>query len=160
MKLRKTAAALMMATGLAIVPAAAQQTERPVNGQRTHRFARAKFGPRMLDRFATALNLNEAQKAAAQQSLQDSKKQAEPIMAQMKQNRQEMEAAVKANNLSGISAAAARQGQLTAQTSEIRGKGMANFYAQLTPEQRTKLDQLKTQRNGRWHRGAGPAVTQ
>jgi periplasmic protein CpxP/Spy len=160
MKLKNTAAALIMATGLAIVPVAAQHTERPANGQRSHHFDRAKFGPRMLDRFATALNLNEAQKAAALQSMQDAKKQAEPVAAQMKQNRQEMEAAVKANNLSGISAAAARQGQLTAQISEIRAKGMANFYAQLTPEQRTKLDQLKAQRNGRGHRGAGPVVTQ
>jgi Spy/CpxP family protein refolding chaperone len=160
MKLKKTAAVLMVATGLAIVPVMAQQAERPPNGNRSHQFDRAKFGPRMLDRIATRLNLNEAQKAAALQSMQDAKKQAEPIVAQMKQNRQEMDVAVKANNLSGISAAAARHGQLTAQMSEIRAKGMANFYAQLTPEQRTQLDQLKTQRKGRWHRGVEPAVAQ
>lgn len=156
MNLRTKAAALTLAAAVAIIPAAAQHDG--ADRQHAHQAGSAherQFGQRMLDRAAVALSLTDAQKTAAQQIMADAKAQAEPIRAQLKQNRQDMQTAVKANNTGSISQLAARQGQLAGQLAEIHAKAMASFYSQLTPEQKTKADQLKhgwqARGAGRWH---------
>lgn len=108
-----------------------------------------------LNHISSALSLTDAQKATAQELFTATKTQAEPLMQQMKQNRTDMQAAIKSNNTAQISALAARQGQLSGQLAELHGKAMASFYAQLTPEQRVKADELHSHLEGRMHRRFG-----
>ena len=61
----------------------------------------------------------------------------------MKQNRQAFAAAVKANDTAQIQTLAGQQGNLMGQVAAIRGASMARFYSTLTPDQRTKADQIQ-----------------
>lgn len=141
MKIRQTAAAVLLAAGLAVVPAAAQGPGRgpmghggPVGhdgpmGHGGHR------GGMMLH----GLDLTEAQKERVKQIHEDARSQSKPVAEQMKQVREELHEAVKANNTGVIGTLAARQGQLTGQMTEIHARAMAAVHAQLTPEQKQKL---------------------
>ena len=61
----------------------------------------------------------------------------------MRTARQAMGTAVTANDAAGIDKAAATIGSLTTQTAAAHGKADAAFYQILTPEQRTKLAQMR-----------------
>ena len=63
----------------------------------------------------------------------------------MRQNREALHAAVKANNTSEIERLSSQQGELHGKALAIRSEAMAKFYAILTPEQRTKWDQIHQQ---------------
>lgn len=147
MNIKKTIAAAALAVGLTTVGFAAQ------TGPHGASFARHGMGGplqgRMLERAATALSLTDTQKEFAKQLAADTKKQAEPIVTELRQNRQELASAVKANNTGAITTLTQRQGELTAQVSALHAKAMASFYAQLTPEQRAKADQMHSQRKER-----------
>src|SRR4051812_15054858 len=96
MNLRSKLAAIALATGIAIIPATAQH-------QRANAGQQGEFGQRMLDRAVTVLSLTEAQKAATAQIMADAKAKAEPLRAQLKQTREDLHAATKANNTDNIS---------------------------------------------------------
>ena len=140
MNLKKTITTAALAVGLA-----------------TASFAAAQDGPRgrghhrggMLARAGAALNLTDTQKEFAKQLHADTRKQAEPIMAELRKNRQDLAAAVKANNTGAITTLTQREGDLTAQLSALRAKSMASFYAQLTPEQRAKADEMHSRMKDR-----------
>lgn len=158
MNIMKTAAAVVLAAGLITIPLAAQRAQHGGSD-----FAGSWHGKRLLGHMAAELNLTDAQKAAAKQLMADSKRQAEPVVEQMKQNRTAMETAVKANNSSQIAQLAAQQGQLAGQLAEIRAKGMAAFHAQLTPEQQAKAEELRQKRGDRmekWRNRRGPQADQ
>jgi len=104
----------------------------------------------MFGRAAEALSLTDAQKQFAKQLMQDTRTQAKPIHDQLRQNRQELEAAVKSNNTAQITQLTERQATLRGQIAALRAKSMASFYAQLTPEQKAKAEEVKAQRQQRF----------
>jgi Spy/CpxP family protein refolding chaperone len=53
-----------------------------------------------------------------------------------------LSAALKANDTAAIERLSAKQGQLRGQLTAARTEAMAKFYQTLTPEQKTKADQL------------------
>jgi Spy/CpxP family protein refolding chaperone len=112
----------------------------------------------MIDHFASVLDLTDAQKQAAKTIFSDAKAQAEPIVGQLKQGHEAMSAAVKANKSDAeINDLAARQGVLLGQLAAIHAKGMARFYAQLTPEQKTKADAIHDRMKSRFMNRFGSA---
>jgi Spy/CpxP family protein refolding chaperone len=132
------AAGMALAAGLTFA-----QTTAPAQpaqlGQAKHHVAR---GMRM-GRIAQALNLTDAQKQQAKGIFQQAHQSAQPLVQQLKQNREALAAAVKADNSAQIQQLSATQGQLRGQMTAIRTEAMAKFYSTvLTPDQRTKLDQM------------------
>ena len=108
----------------------------------------------MFDRMATKLNLTDDQKQQARSIMQSARESAQPITQQLKQNRQALRDAVKAGKSDAdIDQLAASTGTLTGQATAIRTKAFAKVYALLTPEQRTKADQLGG--HGMFMRGHG-----
>jgi Spy/CpxP family protein refolding chaperone len=96
-----------------------------------------------------ALNLTTAQKQQAKTIFGDARQKAEPIRQEMRQNREALYAAVKANNTSQIERLSSHQGELQGKALAIRSEARAKFYAILTPEQRTKADQMHQQMQSR-----------
>jgi len=94
-------------------------------------------------RLMQALNLTPAQKQQARAIFQQAKQSAQPIRQQLQQNREAFAAAVKANDTAQIQALASQQGTLAGQVAAIRGESMAKFYSTLTPDQKTKADQIQ-----------------
>ena len=90
-----------------------------------------------------ALNLTDAQKQQAKTIFQQAHQNAQPIAAQLQQNRDALAAAVKANQTAQIQALATAQGNLRGQVLTIRAGALAQFYQILTPDQRTKADQVQ-----------------
>jgi Spy/CpxP family protein refolding chaperone len=91
-----------------------------------------------------ALNLTTAQSQQAKTIFGDAKQKAEPIRQEMRQNLDALYAAEKTDNTSQIERLASRQGELQGKALAIRSEAMAKFYAILTPEQRTKADQMRS----------------
>jgi Spy/CpxP family protein refolding chaperone len=94
------------------------------------------------DRIARILNLTEAQRAQLASELQAARASARPIHGQLKQLRQQMFQAVRANDTAAIRQLSAKQGALEGQLSAMSHDEFAKIYSQLTPEQRAKADQL------------------
>ena len=99
--------------------------------------------PRIRRRVMQVLNLTGAQKQQAKAIFQQSRQNAQPIAQQLKQNREALSAAVKANDTAQIQQLSGQQGNLRGQMLAIRSGAMAKFYATLTPEQRTKAEQVQ-----------------
>ena len=94
------------------------------------------------DRIARFLNLTGAQKAQFASEWQATRASARPIHGQLKQLRQQMFQAVRANDTAAIGQLSAKEGALEGQLSAMRHEQFAKIYGQLTPEQRAKADQL------------------
>lgn len=101
-------------------------------------------GPRNpIAMLATALNLSDSQKAAAQTIFDQARQDAQPVADQLKQEHQAIAAAVKAQKSDAeLSDLAASQGKLMGQMAAIHLKAFSHVYALLTPEQRDKADQM------------------
>jgi Spy/CpxP family protein refolding chaperone len=143
MKIRNTLTAAALAIGLSAVPTFAQP------GPGRHHMRGGEFASAFHGRMAQALNLTDAQKELANQLRADTKAQAEPIVTELRQVRQELAAAVKANDTGAIQNLTTRQGNLQGQLAAIHANSMAKLYAQLTPEQKAKAEELRTQRQER-----------
>ena len=105
------------------------------------------------DRIAQFLNLSVDQKAQFASELQAARAAAGPIHRRLKQVRQEMFQATRANDTARIRQISARQGALEGRLSAMRHDAFAKMYSQLTPEQRAKADQLPARmREMRQHR--------
>ena len=104
---------------------------------------RPGLGANLRQRVIKNLNLTDAQKAQAKTIFQQAKQTAAPFQAKLKQDRQDMVAAVKSNDASKIQGLSSDAGTLQGQLMAIRVTAMAQFYAILTPEQQTKLDQMQ-----------------
>ena len=115
----------------------------------------------MVDRLAARLHLTAAQKQQARSIFAAARKSAQPVRAQIRQNKQALTEAVKSNSQADIDRISNSMAPLLAQASAIRSKAFAQFYATLTPDQKSKVDQRFSQRaSGRrnWqgrHRNAG-----
>jgi Spy/CpxP family protein refolding chaperone len=95
------------------------------------------------------LNLTDAQKAQAKTVFQQERQSVQPLMQQLKTNREALAAAVKANDTARIDALAKEQGILHGQLLAARTEAMAKVYATLTPEQKAKADALRQQQHDR-----------
>jgi Spy/CpxP family protein refolding chaperone len=94
---------------------------------------------------AKELNLTEKQKADAKTTFEQAREKSRPYMEQLRQDRQAMREAVKANDTERIRSLAAKEGKTRGEIAAIRAEAHAKFYSTLTPEQRTKADQLHEQ---------------
>jgi Spy/CpxP family protein refolding chaperone len=99
-----------------------------------------------LDHVAAVLNLTEDQKAQVKTIFQTSFAQAKPLFPQLRDNRQAIEQLVKSGSTENfdpqLQTLANTQATLTSQMTVIHAKGMAQVWNLLTPDQRTKADQL------------------
>ena len=109
------------------------------------------FGPghfrhdpdRFLEFVGAFLDLTDTQKQFAKTLMTGAKAEAEPVVTQLKQSRASMEEAIKANKSDAeIGDIATKSGVLIGQLAAIHSKAMAKFYAQLTSEQKTKVDRF------------------
>lgn len=96
-----------------------------------------------------ALDLTPQQRESAKTIFSDARQKAEPIRLAMRQNREALDAAVKANDTAQIERLATHQGELQGKALAIRSEARAKFYAMLTPEQRTKADQMHEEMRSR-----------
>lgn len=139
MKLFQLAAVTALAAGMALAQTPASGTEP---APRKAPFAHPGCGHQEM---MQALNLTAEQKENAKTIFADARQKAEPIRQAIRQNREALYAAVKANDTSQIERLSAHQGELQGKVVAIRSEARARFYAILTPEQRTKADQMHQQ---------------
>jgi Spy/CpxP family protein refolding chaperone len=96
----------------------------------------------MLDRLSAKLNLTDAQKQQAQSIFSAAQLSAKPVRAQLRQERQALQAAVKSGAPdTQIDQLSNQMGPLMAQATAIHSKAFSKFYSILTPDQRTQLGQ-------------------
>ena len=100
------------------------------------------FRQRMHQRMMQQLNLTPAQRDQAKSIFQQARQTAEPYRRQLRENREAMAIAVKANDGARIQKLAAERGRLEGQVMAIRSEAAAKFYATLTPAQRATADQM------------------
>jgi Spy/CpxP family protein refolding chaperone len=110
----------------------------------------------MFDRFATKLNLTDDQKVQAQSILKSSRESSHSVAQQLRQSRLALREAVKTGKSDAeIDQLSANVGQFTGQMTAIRTKAFAKVYALLTPEQRTKAEQMTGHARGMFMGGHG-----
>jgi Spy/CpxP family protein refolding chaperone len=106
---------------------------------------------RFLEFVSAFLDSTDTQKQFAKTLMADAKAEAEPVVAQLKQSRTSMEEAIKANKSDAeIGDIATKSGVLVGQLAAIHSKAMAKFYAQLTPEQKTKANRFHDRMQARF----------
>jgi Spy/CpxP family protein refolding chaperone len=115
-----------------------------------------------LDKLATLLNLTPDQKTQIAGIFQNSFTQAQPLMTQMRTNRQAIEQLVKSGSAENFDAQiqplAATQASLTSQLTVIHAKAMAQVWNLLNPDQRTKAEQLHELMGPGLMGGGGPGM--
>jgi len=130
------AAVTALAAGMALAQAPAAGTQP---GPQKTPFRHPVFDH---EQMAQSLNLSAAQKQQAKTIFDESRQKAQPIREEMRQNREALHAAVKANNTSEIHRLSSHLGELQGKVMAIRSEANAKFYAILSPEQRTKWDEM------------------
>jgi Spy/CpxP family protein refolding chaperone len=111
-------------------------------------------GGAMGEVMAGYLGLTDAQKTQIKAIHQDARTQAQPIRQQLRQNHQDLRAAIKTGG--PVESLAAAQGNLIGQLTAIRAKSQEQVRKVLTAEQLAKLDQLQAKRG---NRRFGPKAT-
>ncbi len=94
-------------------------------------------------RTARQLGLTDTQKSQMKTIRQQARTSVEPVAEKLRQNRQTLQAAVKAGDVSQIQALSKTQGELRGQALAIRQQARSQIYAGLTNEQRQKLDDAR-----------------
>jgi protein CpxP len=97
-------------------------------------------------RMMKALDLTDAQKQQARLIFQQARETAQPVAKQLKDNREALQAAIKANNAAQIQTLSAQSGALQGQLAAVRSQAMAKFYANLTPEQQARAEEIRSRR--------------
>lgn len=133
------AAVTALAAGMA-----AAQTPAPGTPPAAERvpFRHPVFGHQQM---MQALNLTADQQQQVNTIFSDARQKAQPIRQEIRQNQEALYAAVKGNNTSEIERLSSQQGKLRGAALAVRSEALAKFYAILTPEQRTKWDQIHQQ---------------
>jgi Spy/CpxP family protein refolding chaperone len=106
-------------------------------------------------RMMAALNLTPEQKTAAKAIFSQARETSKPVRMELKQNREAMAAAVKADNKARIEQLSGERGRLMAKLTTNRTEAMAKFYQALTPAQRAKAEQMKANFQARMQRLRG-----
>ena len=149
-----------LATGLALAQTSAGQATAPPAGQtqtqtqnqnpaRRARQMRRNFHQRLMQELA----LSPAQKQQAKEIFQQTRSANQPVRAQLVQNRESLAAAIKSDDTAQIRKLTEARASLMAKMMTARSEAMAKFYAQLTPEQKAKADQIHQrlqQRRAQW----------
>ncbi len=123
--------------GLAFAQTAAPQTPAAAPAKK------AKPAAKLRKRLMKQLELNAAQKQQAKEIFQQVKTANQPVRAELKQNHESLAAAIRSNNVSQINQLTQDRANLMAKTLSTRSQAMAKFYATLTPDQKTKADQIQ-----------------
>jgi protein CpxP len=152
----KVAGAAVLAAGMALAQNAPAQPS-------PHADRHGAQAGSMVDRLAAKLNLTDAQKQQAQSIFAAARKSAQPVRAQIRQDKQALAAAVKSGSQADIDRISNSMGPLLAQASAMHAKAFAQFYAILTPDQKTQMDQQMNRMSSgahRWqgHRNGSPAT--
>lgn len=105
---------------------------------------------------AQALGLTDAQKAQATKLFTDAQEASRKFREEIQVARQEMQTAIKANDLAAIERNAREIGAATGEMTVIEAMAQAAFYSLLTPEQKTKYDQMPGRGFGMGPGGMGP----
>ncbi|HUI55780.1 MAG TPA: Spy/CpxP family protein refolding chaperone [Bryobacteraceae bacterium] len=92
-----------------------------------------------------ALNLTAAQKQQAKAIHQATRQNAQPLAQQLRQDRQALATAIQAGDSAKIQQLATEVGNLRGQVLAIRSDGLAKFYALLTPDQKAKAAEFRSQ---------------
>lgn len=92
-----------------------------------------------VERISGMLSLTDSQKSRATTIFGDAARTAQPLREQLRDARNSLQTAVRANDVAQIDKLAATIGTLTAQTTAIESKAEAQFITTLTPEQVSKL---------------------
>jgi Spy/CpxP family protein refolding chaperone len=132
-----------LAAGMALAQAPATPAPGAPAGATQH--AHRNFRQRHWARISQQLNLTDAQKGQAKTIFGQARENAKPVRERLKENRQALSAAVKADNSREIQQLSAARGNLMGKMLAIRSEASAKFYQMLTPEQRAKADQLHAQ---------------
>ena len=127
-----------LAAGMAFAQAPASPANPPSGA---HGQARDMFQQHM-DEVAQKLNLTDAQRQQFHSIFRQARESAMPIRQELRQNREALAAAVKANQTADIERLATARGKLVGQITAIYSEAKAKFYQTLTPEQRVKADQM------------------
>lgn len=168
--MKRQIAGLMAVGGMAagMIFAQAQTAPATPQGQQNqaqpNKSSQGKEGMRSLrmqehKRMMAALNLTPEQKGKAQTIFGNARTASQPIRGQLRQNRESMMAAVKADDKTQIEKLSMERGRLVAKMSQNRAEAMAKFYRVLTPAQRAKAEQIRAEfqaRGRQWrneHRG-------
>lgn len=108
----------------------------------------AQAKPAKQARAGKDLGLSATQKSEIKAIRQQGRDKTQPVADQLRQNREALRAAVKANDAGQIQALSKTRGDLRGQALALRSQTRAKVYADLTPDQRQKLDarQARTQR--------------
>lgn len=89
-----------------------------------------------------ALSLSDAQKQQAKKLFLDAQEAGRRYRDEIQVARQELQTAVKANDVAAIERSARDIGSATGDITAIDARAQAAFYALLTAEQKTKYDQM------------------
>jgi Spy/CpxP family protein refolding chaperone len=131
------------------------ESNKSWRGKEGMRGLRAQEHKRMME----ALNLTPEQKDKAKTIFGEARTASQPVRRELRQNRQSMMAAVKADDKAQIEKLSVERGRLVAKMSQNRAEAMAKFYRTLTPAQRAKAEQVRAEfqaRRSQWrneHRG-------
>ncbi len=128
-----------LAAGLAFAQAArpGRAAARPVRAA-LRQAAAGAIRQRMLQN----LNLTADQKAQAKSIMQQARTQAQPMRTQLQDTRKTLATAVKSDP-GQITNLSAKAGQIQGQLLAIREQATAQIYALLTPDQKTRFDQME-----------------
>lgn len=136
MTVKKTLVALTLVAVLGVGAYAATQVtgHRPWAG---HRARRMEF-------LATYLDLTDAQRTQAKAIVQEARTNNQPLLDQLKQGRQDMMAAIKANKPeSDLKMIADSQASVQSQLKVQRALAAEKLWALLTPDQQAKAEKLR-----------------
>ena len=136
-------AVTIMTGGLLLGAPQESQTAPPAEQQNQAR-------PRVsrVARMARYLNLTPAQRIQARDEFRAMRQSAQPVRQQLREVRQNMFQAVRANDSAAIDQLSAQEARLRGQLSAMHHQAFARIYSTLSPEQKAKADQLPA----RFHR--------
>ena len=143
----KFAAVGSMAAGMIFAQAQPAQPAPPGHSAQSGQAAQGQKGMwnhrfQARQRMMAALNLTPDQKTMAKSIFGQAREASKPVRMELRQNREAMAAAIKANDQGQIAKLGAEQGKLTAKLATNRADAMAKFYQTLTPAQRAKSDEM------------------
>lgn len=102
----------------------------------------------MMHRMTARLNLTADQQAKTHAIFKKTREETRALAPQLKAERQELRSAIKADSVAKIDQVTMANAQLNAKVRAIHSKGVAEFYAILTPAQKAKFDQRMEHRFG------------
>lgn len=127
---------------------------RSVNAAETQGYGR--FG-HMVHFFADYLDLTDAQQAQVKQILSKDEPTLQPLVQQMRQNRQLMRQVIESASFdeSKARALAAQQTQTVTELAVQKARMESDLYQVLSADQKTKLDKFLDRHEQRWAQHAG-----